>query len=165
MPYTPEALAAILKNPQDRSQAVKGAVEKLGGKIERFWLSFGDYDTVGIVQMPDSVSAAAFSMAVGAGGPVVRQDDLSRQHGKRCRSDEEGGDLRLQAGYAGCEGVTLNPPLGPGKQEAVDPYYPSTLLSCYSIGTSAMMSTRHPVLLMFPFDLNCSCGNRGRLLV
>ena len=66
--YTPEAWAAMVKNPQDRSQAVTGAVQALGGTMERFWMSFGDYDIVGVVQMPDSVSAAAFSMAVSAGG-------------------------------------------------------------------------------------------------
>ena len=66
--YTPEAWAAMVKNPQDRSKAVEGAVQSLGGSMERFWMSFGDYDIIGIVQMPDSVSAAAFSMAVAAGG-------------------------------------------------------------------------------------------------
>ena len=29
---------------------------------------FGDYDLIGVVDMPDSISAAAFSMAVAAGG-------------------------------------------------------------------------------------------------
>ena len=66
--YTPEAWAAMVQNPQDRSKAVTGAVEALGGSMERFWMAFGDYDIVGVVQMPDSVSAAAFSMAVAAGG-------------------------------------------------------------------------------------------------
>ena len=66
--YTSEAWAAMVKKPQDRSTAVSGAIEKLGGKIERFWLSFGEYDIVGIVDMPSSVSAAAFAMAIGAGG-------------------------------------------------------------------------------------------------
>jgi uncharacterized protein with GYD domain len=58
----------MIQNPQDRSAAIQTPVEKLGGRIERFWLSFGDYDVVGVVDMPDSVSAAAFSMAVAAGG-------------------------------------------------------------------------------------------------
>jgi uncharacterized protein with GYD domain len=66
--YTSEAWAAMVKNPHDRSAAVSGAIEKLGGRIERFWLSFGEYDIVGIVEMPNNVSAAAFAMAVGAGG-------------------------------------------------------------------------------------------------
>ena len=66
--YTPEAWAAMIQSPQDRSAAIKTPVEKLGGRVERFWLSFGDYDVVGIVDMPDTVSAAAFSMAIAAGG-------------------------------------------------------------------------------------------------
>lgn len=66
--YTPEAWAAMIKNPQDRAAAVEGAINKLGGRMERFWMSFGDYDIIGIVDMPDSVSAAAFSVAVAAGG-------------------------------------------------------------------------------------------------
>jgi uncharacterized protein with GYD domain len=66
--YTSEAWSAMVKNPQDRSAAVSGAIEKLGGRIERFWLSFGEYDIVGIVDMPSNVSAAAFAMAIGAGG-------------------------------------------------------------------------------------------------
>lgn len=66
--YTSEAWANLVKSPQDRSQVVQSAIEKLGGKIERSWLSFGEYDTVVVVEMPDSVSAAAFSMAVSAGG-------------------------------------------------------------------------------------------------
>ena len=66
--YSAEAWAAMVKNPQDRSTAVSGAIEKLGGRIERFWLSFGEYDIIGIVEMPSNVSAAAFAMAIGAGG-------------------------------------------------------------------------------------------------
>jgi len=66
--YTPETWAALIHSPQDRSAGIKAPVEKLGGRVERFWLSFGDYDVIGVVEMPDSVSAAAFSMAVAAGG-------------------------------------------------------------------------------------------------
>ena len=66
--YTPEAWSALLKNPQDRTKAVAGPIEKLGGRAPQFWMSFGDYDIVGIVDMPDSVSAAAFSLALSAGG-------------------------------------------------------------------------------------------------
>lgn len=58
----------MLKNPQDRGQAVRPAIEKLGGKVERFWLSFGEYDIIGVIDMPSNVSAAAFAMAVSAGG-------------------------------------------------------------------------------------------------
>jgi uncharacterized protein with GYD domain len=66
--YTQEAWAALVKNPQDRGKAVEGALAKLGGKMEHAWLSFGEYDIVGVMEMPDSVSAAAFSIACAAGG-------------------------------------------------------------------------------------------------
>jgi len=66
--YTSEATAALTKKPQDRSAVVNKAVEKLGGSLKGAWLCFGDYDTVVVVDMPDNVSAAAFALAIGAGG-------------------------------------------------------------------------------------------------
>jgi uncharacterized protein with GYD domain len=66
--YTPEAWSAMIKNPQDRSKAVAGAVRKLGGKVGAFYMCFGEHDIVGVIDMPDHIGAAAFSMAVAAGG-------------------------------------------------------------------------------------------------
>jgi uncharacterized protein with GYD domain len=66
--YTSEAWATMLKNPQDRIAVVSKAIQNLGGTVVGGWLSFGDYDTVAIFDMPDAASAAAFSMAVAAGG-------------------------------------------------------------------------------------------------
>ena len=68
--YTPEAWGAMVKNPQNRIEAIRPTVEKLGGKIEGGWLAFGEYDVVLICQMPNNVSAAAFSMVGAAGGAV-----------------------------------------------------------------------------------------------
>jgi uncharacterized protein with GYD domain len=68
--YTSEGWASLLKTPQNRLDAVRPAVEKLGGKIETGWFCFGEYDLVSVLQMPDNVSAAAFSLAASAGGAV-----------------------------------------------------------------------------------------------
>jgi uncharacterized protein with GYD domain len=68
--YTSAAIAAMVKKPEDRSVAVRGLVESLGGKMEGFWLSFGEHDFVGIAQFPDSHAAAAFALAAAAGGAV-----------------------------------------------------------------------------------------------
>jgi uncharacterized protein with GYD domain len=68
--YTSEAWAAQLKNPLDRREAVSPVVERLGGHIEAAYYAFGEYDVVLILEMPDNVSAAAFSLAVSAGGAV-----------------------------------------------------------------------------------------------
>ena len=68
--FTPEAWAKLVKNPQDRRQVIAPMVEKLGGRLESYWMAFGDYDSVVIVQAPDNVTAAAFSLAASAGGAL-----------------------------------------------------------------------------------------------
>ena len=68
--YTPEAWANLVAQPQDRIDAVRPAVEKLGGKIIQGWFAFGDYDVIVIIEMPTNVEAAAFSLAVTAGGAI-----------------------------------------------------------------------------------------------
>jgi len=66
--YTPEAWKALMNNPQDRIDAIRPAIAKLGGKVISGYLAFGDYDIVSITEMPDNVSAAAIAMAFAAGG-------------------------------------------------------------------------------------------------
>ena len=66
--YSQEGWNALVANPQNRIEAVRPAIEKLGGKIEAAWFSFGNYDIVVITQLPDNVSAAGIAMAFAAGG-------------------------------------------------------------------------------------------------
>ena len=66
--YTPAAWAAQLKNPQDRSTAVRPILEQVGGRLESFYYAFGEYDVVATIEAPDNVSAAAVALAVGASG-------------------------------------------------------------------------------------------------
>src|SRR3989442_11078713 len=68
--YTPEALATLIRNPQDRIEVVRKAVEKLGGKVLGGWFCFGEYDVVLVSELPDNVSAAAFAVAAAAGGAL-----------------------------------------------------------------------------------------------
>lgn len=68
--YTPLGWAALLSAPENRLEAVRPVVERLGGSIVNGWFSLGDYDLLVICEMPDHVSAAALSMAVSAGGAV-----------------------------------------------------------------------------------------------
>ena len=68
--YTPEAWANLIASPQDRIEAIRPALEKLGGKVVHAWFAFGDYDIVGIFEMPTNVEAAAFSLAANAGGAI-----------------------------------------------------------------------------------------------
>lgn len=66
--YTAESWKNLVSNPRNRVDVVRSTVEKLGGTVEGAWFSFGDYDVVLILEMPDEISAAAFSLAVAAGG-------------------------------------------------------------------------------------------------
>lgn len=66
--YNEQAWQALIKNPVDRIDEVRPAIENLGGKIREGWFAFGDYDVVCIVEMPDNVSAAAMAIAFAAGG-------------------------------------------------------------------------------------------------
>jgi uncharacterized protein with GYD domain len=68
--YTSEAWRTLIKEPQNRLESMRPVVENLGGKIESSYLMLGDYDAIGILQMPDAVSSAALSMAIAAGGAV-----------------------------------------------------------------------------------------------
>lgn len=68
--YTPESWAAMTKKPVNRMEAVRPAIEGLGGKLDVGYISFGEYDLVAIVDFPDNVSAASFSISVAAKGGV-----------------------------------------------------------------------------------------------
>jgi uncharacterized protein with GYD domain len=66
--YVPEALAAMIKSPQDRSQAIRPLVEGAGGQLRDVFFSQGDYDIVVLFEVPDAEAANAIALAaVGAG--------------------------------------------------------------------------------------------------
>lgn len=69
--YTGEAAKAMINKPTDRSAAARGIVESLGGSMEAFYWMQGKHDGFIIATLPDSVSASALSMAVGASGAVT----------------------------------------------------------------------------------------------
>ena len=68
--YTPEAWSTLVGNPQDRSEPVRQMVEDAGGSLEAFYLAFGDFDVVAIVELPDDATAAAVSIATSAAGAI-----------------------------------------------------------------------------------------------
>jgi len=66
--YTPEAWGSLMKRPQDRIEAIRPAVRKLGGKVVAGYFAFGEYDAIAILDLPDNTSAAGFAIAAAAGG-------------------------------------------------------------------------------------------------
>ena len=61
---TSETWNVLIRNPQNRiEEAIRPVVESLGGKVESAFPSFGEFDTVTIIKMPDSVTTAAINKA------------------------------------------------------------------------------------------------------
>ncbi len=68
--YSTEAWAAQVKNPENRVEAVRSSVERLGGHIEHAFFTFGEYDILAIIDFPENVNAAAWAIATAAAGTV-----------------------------------------------------------------------------------------------
>jgi uncharacterized protein with GYD domain len=67
--YTPEAWAALMESPGDRRDMLAARLfGTFGGRLEGFWYSFGEQDGFALVELPDTVAAAAASVAVAATG-------------------------------------------------------------------------------------------------
>ena len=66
--YTPEAWAALSKNPDDRRGQLAQLNEKLGGRLIDVYYSFGEYDGLTISEFPDETAATtAVLAAIGPG--------------------------------------------------------------------------------------------------
>ncbi len=68
--YTPAAWAALLKQPQDRREAISGLVTKAGGTMVDLYFCFGEDDILFIFEAPDALAAAAVSVAGNVAGHI-----------------------------------------------------------------------------------------------
>jgi uncharacterized protein with GYD domain len=68
--YTSEAWARMVQNPGDRIAPVRRLAESLGGSVECVYWMLGGYDGIVILDVPDSISAAALSITVGSTGAL-----------------------------------------------------------------------------------------------
>jgi uncharacterized protein with GYD domain len=66
--YTAEAIAAMAKNPQDRSVPVRDLIQKVGGRLIGFYFCYGEYDVVTLFEAPDETAATAVAMAAISAG-------------------------------------------------------------------------------------------------
>jgi uncharacterized protein with GYD domain len=98
--YTAEAVAALIKSPQDRREVVRKMMKEFGGKLIGIWLAFGEHDIVGIFEVPDNTSAVAASMAIAASGTLksVKTTPLV--------GFEDGVEAMKKAGNSGYKPVT-----------------------------------------------------------
>jgi len=69
--YTEAGLKGLLKEGgTKRREAVKKAIESVGGTLEAFYFAFGDSDFYFIVDSPDNVSILTGSLLANATGTV-----------------------------------------------------------------------------------------------
>jgi uncharacterized protein with GYD domain len=68
--YTPEAWAALSKNPVDRREAVRALMDKAGGRLIELYYGFGEYDGVLLIEAPDDVTVTAALLAAIAPGHI-----------------------------------------------------------------------------------------------
>ena len=69
--YTAEGAKALVKEGGSRRKAaVEKLLSSLGGTVEAFYFALGDSDVYVIVDVPDTTSGAALSLAVNASGMV-----------------------------------------------------------------------------------------------
>lgn len=69
--YVGEGLKGLIREGgTSRRETVTKVIEGMGGKMETFYYAFGDFDVIGIADMPDNVSIVAFSLAVNASGGI-----------------------------------------------------------------------------------------------
>ena len=73
-----------------RVKVVTKALESIGGTVESFYFSFGVYDVMLVVDVPDNAAAAAVSLAVSASGaghlvttPLLTPDEMDHASGKK----------------------------------------------------------------------------------
>jgi uncharacterized protein with GYD domain len=69
--YTAEGLRGLLKDGgTKRRQVVEDITKQMGGKLEAFYIAYGHNDFYIIVDMPDSQTITATSLAVNSSGAV-----------------------------------------------------------------------------------------------
>ena len=67
--YTAAGLAGLEKDgAASRIKALEDAAKSVGGKLEAMYWSFGKYDVILLLELPDNAAAAALSTTVAASG-------------------------------------------------------------------------------------------------
>jgi uncharacterized protein with GYD domain len=69
---TGQAIQRFVAQPSDRAAVVRGLAESVGGSLESYYWMFGQYDGLAIVELPDSQTAAAVSLAATGSGAFTR---------------------------------------------------------------------------------------------
>lgn len=67
---TSETWHKLIKNPEDRRTVLQAQIDKLGGKLLGYWYTFGKYDGLLILEMPDNITMVTMLAPIAASGGV-----------------------------------------------------------------------------------------------
>jgi len=68
--YSPEAWAALVRKPEDRTAAVDAIAKSVGGRLLSLYFHMGEFDGTIILEAPDDAAANAAIMATVASGAI-----------------------------------------------------------------------------------------------
>ena len=74
---TSDAWGDLVKNPQDRREALKPLMDAIGGSIEHYFFALGENDIYILYQAPDNKAVASAMMAVLTGGAIKSGKTIS----------------------------------------------------------------------------------------
>jgi uncharacterized protein with GYD domain len=68
--YTREAIKGMITMPEDRAEALSRHASKAGGKLIGYYVTFGEYDFLTIIEAPSETQMAALLLAAAGSGGV-----------------------------------------------------------------------------------------------
>ena len=68
--YTREAIKGMIVKPEDRYEALSRHVSRAGGRVMSYYMTFGEYDFLTVIEAPGETQMAALLLAAAAGGGV-----------------------------------------------------------------------------------------------
>ncbi len=69
--YTQQAMKGMIDNPEDRGIAVAALMESVGGKLQEYYVTTGEYDFLCIVEGDNFADLVAGLMVAGSTGGVT----------------------------------------------------------------------------------------------
>lgn len=74
--YSQAGIKGLLSKPENRSAAIKGLLDSVGGRIVAMYNTTGTNDVVLVSEAPDGSDAVAIAMAVSASGAIARAETV-----------------------------------------------------------------------------------------
>jgi uncharacterized protein with GYD domain len=69
--YTREAIKGMIVKPEDRYEALSRHVARVGGRVLSYYMTFGEYDFLTVIEAPGETQMATVLLAAAASGGVV----------------------------------------------------------------------------------------------